>query len=118
MDPHRHERVSESIREELDELIGYELTDPRVGSATVTEVHISPDYKHAHIRLALLGDAAERQSTLEALEHAKSYLRNQLMERLQLFKTPELHFAADLPAEIGAKAPQLLKRIRRGRPKE
>lgn len=117
VDPHRHERVSESIREELDELISYELTDPRVGPATVTEVHMSPDYRHAHVRLALQGDAAEQRSTLEALEHAKSYLRNQLTERLQLFKTPELHFDADMPAEIGAKAPQLLKRIRRGRPK-
>jgi ribosome-binding factor A len=117
VDPHRHDRVSESIREELDELIGYELTDPRIGTATVTEVHISPDYRHAHVRLALQGDTVEQKNTLEALEHAKSYLKNQLTERLQLFKTPELYFDADMPAQIGAKAPQLLKRIRRGRPK-
>jgi ribosome-binding factor A len=117
VDPYRRERVTEIIREELDELIGYELTDPRVGTATVTEVHISPDYKHAHVRLALRGNAHEQKSTLAALEHAKSFLRNQLTERLELFKTPELHFDADLPLEIGSKAPQLLKRIRRGRPK-
>jgi ribosome-binding factor A len=117
VDPHRRDRVTEIIREELEELIGYELTDPRVGTATVTEVHISPDYKHAHVRLALGGNADERKSTLEALEHAKSFLRNQLTERLELFKTPELHFDADLPLQIGSKAPQLLKRIRRGRPK-
>jgi ribosome-binding factor A len=117
VDPHRHERVSQSIREELDELIGYELTDPRVGTANVTEVHISPDYRHAHVRLALHGDAAEQQTTLEVLERAKTFLRRELAERLQLFKTPELHFDADMPAQIGAKAPQLLKRIRRGRPK-
>lgn len=117
VDPHRRDRVKEIIREELDELIGYELADPRIGSATVTEVHVSPDYKHAYIRLALQGDAAEQQGTLEALEHAKAYLRKQLAERLELFKTPELHFDADMPAGIGGKAPQLLKRIRRGRPK-
>ncbi len=118
VDPHRRERVTESIREELEELIGYDLTDPRVGSATVTEVHISPDYKHAHVRVALQGNADEQKSTLQALEHAKSYLRNQLTERLELFKTPELHFDAALPLEIGSKTPQLLKRIRRGRPKD
>jgi len=118
VDPHRRERVTESIREELEELIGYDLTDPRVGSATVTEVHISPDYKHAHVRVALQGNADEQRSTLLALEHAKSYLRNQLTERLELFKTPELHFDAALPLEIGSKTPQLLKRIRRGRPKD
>jgi ribosome-binding factor A len=117
VDPHRHARVSESIREELDELIGYELSDPRVGAATVTEVHVSPDYRHAHVRLALQGDPAEQLGTLEALEHAKAFLRRELAERLQLFKTPELHFDADMPAELGVKAPQLLKRIRRGRPK-
>ena len=117
MDPHRHERVTESIREELDELICYELTDPRIGGATVTEVHVSPDYRRAHVRLSLQGDPEQQQATLEGLEHAKTFLRNQLAERLQLFKTPELHFDADMSAQIGARAPQLLKRIRRGRPK-
>lgn len=117
VDPHRHERVSESIREELEELIGYELSDPRVGTANVTEVHVSPDYRHAHVRLALQGDPAEQLGTLEALEHAKTFLRRELAERLQLFKTPELHFDADMPSQIGAKAPQLLRRIRRGRPR-
>jgi len=118
VDPHRHDRVSESVREELEELINYELTDPRVGGATVTEVLISPDYKHAHIRLAMQGNADEQKKTLEGLEHAKAFLKGQLTERLSLFKTPDLHFDADMPAPISAKAPQLLKRIRRGRPKE
>ena len=43
MEGHRAERVTEAIREELGEIIGYEMSDPRIGSATVTEVHVSPD---------------------------------------------------------------------------
>ena len=117
MDPHRTERVSESIREELNELIGYELADPRVGGATVTEVHLSPDLRHAHISVALTGSAAEQAATLEALGHAKQFLRHQLSERLQVFRMPDLHFEADLPADLGAKASQILKRIKRGRPR-
>jgi ribosome-binding factor A len=117
LDPHRTERVSESIREELSELIGFEMSDPRVGPANVTEVHISPDFRRAHIRLALSGTPAEQNATLEALNHAKQFLRHQLAERLQLFHTPDLHFEAALPAELGAKVPQILKRIRRGRPR-
>jgi len=118
LDPYRNQRVSELMREELDELIGYELTDPRVGNATVTEVHVSPDYRHAHVRLSLAGTPEEQASTVEAVEHAKQFLRHQLTERLQLHHTPELHFEADLAAPLGAKAPQVLKRIRRGRPRE
>jgi ribosome-binding factor A len=117
LDPYRHERVSESIREELDELIAYEMSDPRIGSATVTEVLISHDYRKAVIRLALIGTAAEQTATLDALNHAKAFLRRELTERLQLFKTPELLFEAALAADLAAKAAKILKRIERGRPK-
>ena len=117
MDPHRTERVSESIREELDELIGYEMSDPRVGPATVAEVLISPDFRRAHVRLTMTGTAEEQHATLEALSHAKQFLRHQLAERLQLFHTPDLQFEAALPAALGAKVPQILKRIKRGRPR-
>jgi ribosome-binding factor A len=117
LDPYRHERVSEGIREELDELISYEMSDPRVGSATVTEVLISHDYRKAVIRLALIGTAKEQANTVIALNHAKAFLRRELTERLQLFKTPELHFEAALAADLAAKATKILKRIERGRPK-
>jgi ribosome-binding factor A len=117
LDPYRHERVSESIREELDELIAYEMSDPRVGSATVAEVLISPDYRKAVVRLALIGTPKEQAATLAALNHAKQFLRHELTERLQLFKTPELHFEAALAADLAAKAAKILKRIERGRPK-
>lgn len=106
--------MSQSIREELEELIGYELSDPRVGSANVSEVHLSPDLRHAHVTLALSGTAEEQGATLEALSHAKQFLRRQLAERLQLFRTPELYFEATLS---GTRVPRILKRIRRGRPR-
>ncbi len=118
MDPYRHERISESIREELDELIAYEMSDPRVGSATVTEVLVSKDYRKAVVRLALVGTAAEQAETLAGLNHAKQFLRHELTERLQLFKSPELYFEAALAADLAAKAAKILKRIERGRPKD
>jgi ribosome-binding factor A len=118
LDPHRHERVSEGIREELEEIINYELSDPRIGGVTVTEALVSPDYRRAHVRLALQGTPKEQEQTLAAVEHAKAFLKIQLSERLQLFRTPDLQFEADLPATLAAKAPQILKRIKRGRGKD
>jgi ribosome-binding factor A len=118
LDPHRTERVSESIREELEELISYEMSDPRVGTVTVAEVHLAPDFKHAHVSLVFTGSADEQTATLDALNHAKQFLRHQLAERLQLFRTPDLIFEAALPPGLGAKVPQLLRRIKRGRPRE
>lgn len=117
MDPHRAERVSESIREELEELIGYELSDPRVGSVTVAQVHLSPDFRHAIVSLILQGPEPEQIATLDALNHAKQFLRYQLAERLSLFRTPDLHFEPALSPGLGGKVPQILRRIRRGRPR-
>jgi len=117
VDERRQQRVSENMREELDELIGYELTDPRVGTVNVIEVHVSPDLRHAHVQLLLGGTAEEQAATLDAVEHAKQFLRHQLSDRLELYRTPELHFQANLPTGLAAKAPQILKRIKRGRPK-
>jgi ribosome-binding factor A len=115
---HRNERLSENIREELEELIRYEMSDPRIGNAFIAEVLLSPDLRQAYVRLTLDGSAPEQTATLEALAHGKQFLRHQLTERLQLHRTPDLHFEAALPASLAAKVPQLLKRIKptRGKP--
>lgn len=118
MDTHRTERISEALREELGELIGYELTDPRIGDAIVTEVLVSPDKKHAQVRLHLQADPEKQQETIRALDGARGFLRRALSERLTLFRIPELHFEADTSVTAGNRMNDLMKRIRRGRPKD
>ena len=117
MDSHRNERVSEALREELGELIAYELSDPRIGDATVTEVLLSPDMRHAQVRLHLANGSGGAEETIRALDGARHFLRRQLAERLSLFRVPELHFEADVSASA-AHLGRLLKRIQRGRPRE
>jgi ribosome-binding factor A len=114
---HRVERISEALREELAELIGYELSDPRVGSATVTGVHVSPDKRHAFVRIGVAADS-DVEKTLAALDHASHFLRRELAARLELFRVPELHFEADVSTVLGGRMEHLLKRIQKGRPRE
>jgi ribosome-binding factor A len=118
MDTHRAQRVSEALREELGELIAYELTDPRIGEATVTEVLVSPDMRHAQVRLHMANAANEQQETIRALDGARHFLRRQLAERLNLFRVPELHFEADVASAATGRMEHLLKRARRGRPRD
>jgi ribosome-binding factor A len=117
MTDHRVERITEAIREELSEMISYELSDPRVASATVTDVQISPDKRHAFVRVGI-GPGGDKKETLAALDHARNYLRHELSERLDLFRIPELHFEADIATELGPRMDHLLKRVRKGRPRE
>jgi ribosome-binding factor A len=118
MDPRRAERVSEALREELEEMIAWELEDPRIQDSDVIEVLISPDGRKARVRLRIKGDAAAQQETVEALEHARNYLRRELTQRLGIFRVPDLHFESAIPAALDQKADKLLRRIRRGRPRD
>jgi ribosome-binding factor A len=118
MDSHRNQRVSEALREELGELIAYELSDPRIGDATVTEVLVSPDMRHAQVRLHMSEAKSEQEQTIQALAGARHFLRRQLAERLNMFRVPELHFEADLSPGAAERMEQLLRRVRRGRPRE
>jgi ribosome-binding factor A len=112
MDPHRAERVSEALREELAEIIEYELSDPRLSAVTVTEVHVTPDLRHAQVGIAS-GKSAEE--ALAALEHARNYLRRELSARLRLFRVPELHFEAASAGGPASRVEELLKRVRKSR---
>ena len=117
MEGHRAERVTEAIREELAEIISYEMDDPLVSSATVTEVTVSPDLRRARISLAF-PRREDAEPALKALEKAKGFLRRQLSLRLDLFRVPDLHFEADIGTQIGDRMDFLFRRIKKGRPRD
>ena len=116
MDPRRSERVSETLREELEELICWELSDPRIECAGVAEVLISPDGRSSRARLILPGGSESQSATLAALEHAKGFIRRELAQRVDMFRLPDIRFEAAIGADLGPRVQHLLKRVRRGRP--
>jgi ribosome-binding factor A len=115
MQQHRSQRVSEAVREELCELIGFELSDPRLNSVDVTEVAVSPDSRHATVKVSLAGGEMEQRQAMAALDHARHYLRHELARRLNLRKVPELHFEADHWPDAAARVELLLKRAKKKR---
>jgi ribosome-binding factor A len=116
VDEHRLRRISEAVREELSELIGFEMADPRVRSVSVTAAEVSPDMRHAHIRIAV-ADGPENEA-LVALDHAKHFLRRELANRLNLRRIPELHFSADSHPDADSRIDFLLRRARKSRARE
>ena len=116
MDDHRAQRVSEAVREELAEIIGFEMDDPRLLDISVTSAEVSPDMRHAHIKVAI--DGANTKAAMAALEHARNFLRHELAARLNLRRIPELHFTADTHADADSRIDFLLRRAKRTRAKD
>ena len=50
----------------------------------------------------------ERNESAQVLEHAKGFLRSQLSQRINLFRTPELHFEYDESLERGMNLTHLI----------
>lgn len=115
MQDHRFERVSTAVREELAEIVGFELSDPRLADADVTDVTISPDSRHALVKVSLGGGEREQNQAMAALEHARNYLRHELARRLNLRRVPELHFELDQYPDAPARVEILLKRAKKKR---
>ncbi|MCP5109858.1 MAG: 30S ribosome-binding factor RbfA [bacterium] len=118
MDPRRTERLTEAIREELEEIFNYELSDPRVGDVRVSEVLVSSDLRQVQVRVSFAGEVEEQKAALEALNGARRHVRLLLSERLDLFRMPELRFEHDLSPELDKRAKRLLRRVRKGRPRD
>jgi ribosome-binding factor A len=98
------------LKEELSEIVGFELEDPRVQGVTVTEVRVSDDLR---VFVMVEGSEQEIQAALVALRHAAPYVRKQLGFALSLRHTPEIHFVRDTVEEKGARVDQLLNEIER-----
>ncbi|GAB4364244.1 MAG: 30S ribosome-binding factor RbfA [Bryobacter sp.] len=118
MEGHRYERVAESIREEIVELIAYGLEDNRLEGLEVVDVQVSPDMKKAMISVLTPHQGEEQEKVLQLLRNAKGYLRNELAQRVDLYRTPELYFDAALDLGPKRRVQKLLKRVQRGRLKE
>jgi len=108
---HRPERIADTLREEIAQIVGYELEDPRLTMVTVTDVRVAPDLRDASVYVTVHGDEQEHQQALKALEHAAPYVRKQLGFSLNLRHTPVLHFVRDTVEEKAERVDALLQEI-------
>lgn len=109
---HRH-RVQETLREEIAIIIEGELTDPRIGLTVVTQVALEPGGKSGHVYVAVTGDEAEEERTLEGLMAARGYIRAHLLERMGVRHLPELAFHIDRSEKMTARVDTLLTRMKK-----
>jgi ribosome-binding factor A len=112
---HRLERVNELLKRELSEVVGRELrfTDAIV---TIQAVDVTPDLKHAHVFVSVLGDDASRRKALNKLRDHRGELQRTVSKRVILKYTPYIHFKLDESIERGTRIMQILDEI--GHPEE
>ena len=106
---HRPGRLAEALKEEISEVVGFELDDPDLQNATVTDVEVSPDMRDAKVYVLVTGDEPVIKRTMRNLQHASGFVRQQVALNLDLRFAPHIHFARDTAEENAARVGELLQ---------
>jgi ribosome-binding factor A len=109
---YRVDKVAHQLREELSDILA-RLSDPRVGMVTIVEVDVSPDLRNALVKVSSIGDDAQRRARIEALEHARGFIKRELAQRLRsnLRHIPDVKFFDDRNIEYAVHIGQVLHEI-------
>ncbi|MCB8815579.1 30S ribosome-binding factor RbfA [Desulfosporosinus shakirovi] len=111
MSKHRPNRLAETLKEEISQLIRVELKDPRIGFVTLTSVDVADDLSHAKVFISVLGTEDERNASLDALNRAAGYVRSEIGKRVRLRHVPSIVFKYDPSIQHGAHIAKLLKDV-------
>ena len=84
------------------------LRDPRIGFATVTDIEVSRDLRHAKVFVSVYADGEAQKQSLEALESAADFIRAELARRISLKFIPHLVFRLDTSIERADRIMRLL----------
>ena len=106
---HRN-RVANTFSEEIGVMLEGELTDPRIAPCYVTEVVLAPGGKSCRVFIAVEGNEAAEDETLEGLMAARGFIRSQIRERMGVRHVPELTFQIDRSAKMKGRMEELLGR--------
>mgnify|MGYP002477957994 CR=1 FL=1 len=108
----RPERMAEALREEIMEIVGFELEDPRVQTATVTEVRMSGNMRDAKVYVLIEGSETEIREAMRALHNAEKFVRRQVALNLNLHHAPQIHFVRDTVEERAGRIDRILEEIK------
>ena len=107
---HRLERVNELLKRELGDLLNREVSFD-AALVTVQQVDITPDLKHAHVFISVIGSEEQAKSAMAKLHERRTHLQHLLSRRVVLKYTPHLHFKLDESIERGTRVINILEQI-------
>jgi len=107
----RSDRVADLLQRTVAEILLRRVRDPRLSKLTVTGVEVSADLRHAKIFYCFVGKVEERAEVVKALDKARSFIRREIGQRVELRYVPDIQFFYDASFDYGEKIERLLHRI-------
>lgn len=104
------ERLNDQFQKEISSILQTEIKDQDIHFVTITGCEITNDLSFCKVYFTVLDDS-KKESTLQALKGAASFIRGQLSQRVEIRHTPELRFIYDESIEYGNKIEKIIEKI-------
>ena len=109
----RMKRINDRVKEVLSVALLTKVEDPRLADVSITDVKIDRELDFANIYVSSLGGAEAKKEVLEALNHARGFLKYEIANGVDLRIMPKLRFFWDPTPERAQRIDELLEQIRR-----
>jgi ribosome-binding factor A len=101
-------RVAAELQRVLNDLLQFEVKDPRLKNVRVSEVDLSGDLGVARVFYSTLDPDADIGPVEAALAKAVAFMRSRVGREIRLRRVPELRFVKDASAREGLRVTKLI----------
>ncbi len=107
----RADRLAKLIKEDICKILRQEVSDPRIGFVSITNVDLSPDFENANIFVSIYGDEDKKRQAMKGLDSATRFIRGKLGHVLELREVPKIHFVRDDSIENGSRVLGIISKL-------
>ncbi len=107
----RSDQVAEELRKIMSMILIDDLSDPRLGFMTITQVKVSDDLRHARVSYSVLGSEEKAKDTKEALAENIGFIRRLAVQRLNLRYAMQIDLENDHSIEHSMRIDEILRKI-------
>ena len=104
------EKLSQVIRFKVTQTLQREISDPRIGLITITEIKLAKDLSACKIGYSVLGGDADRSKCQRALDDATGFIQREVASALRTRRSPQLTFFFDESIAGAARISELLRK--------
>ncbi len=105
---HRIKKIEVDLKREISFIINNKIKDPRVSFVTLTDVRLSPDYKHLNVFFSIMGQEREIEEGIAGLNNSKGYITKNLIGRVELRTVPKISFIYDRSIDNGLRISKII----------
>ncbi len=109
----RVDRLNSLLKEVISEVVMRTVRNPKINALiTIKKVEVAKDLHHAKVYVSLVGSAAEKEQTFQALKSAAGFISVQAAKKVVMRYFPTLTFYLDDTLEDELRIHALLEQIR------